>query len=422
MTIRKEFEDLIIEVTPSSEYALENGETHLFIQLKIKGVYLQTQEQRTNMNLGVVLDRSGSMRGSKLQKAKEATEFLVNNLTKEDQFALTIYDHRVDTLLPSSKLTNPSSVISRIRSIRDRGRTNLHGGLMEGSKQVESGKHLEYRNMILLLSDGLANEGITDKNRIRDSVRQIYDGGIGVSTFGVGDDFDEDLMVDIADNAGGNFYFIKTADDIPKYIEQEFAGLLTTIAYNIEVEWEQLDIKMRRVLGIPYEDRHSTSAKMGDLRSGNELLIILDVMIPARDSKEKDKDIVKFLINRIPRGDTVAPVESKLTCGITYTMDENLLSKENEEVIENVHLLETAYVQYEAMEMADRGDFSGAQRVMNVMQSKLSAKVAQTGSVHLKELHEQNVKMMDDVLQEEKYDSGTRKQLRSTMYKLRKHK
>ncbi len=108
MTMRKEFDDLILEVTPSSEYAIEDGETHLFIQLKIKGVDLQTQEQRINMNLGVVLDRSGSMRGSKIQKAKEATEFLVNNLTKEDQFALTIYDHRVDTIIPSSKLTNPS--------------------------------------------------------------------------------------------------------------------------------------------------------------------------------------------------------------------------------------------------------------------------------------------------------------------------
>ncbi|MHA1969824.1 MAG: VWA domain-containing protein [Candidatus Hodarchaeales archaeon] len=106
MTIKEEFEDLILEVTPSSEYALEEGETHLFVQLKIKGVDLREQEHRINMNLGVVLDRSGSMRGSKIQKAKEATEFLVNNLTKEDQFALTVYDHRVDTLIPSSKLTN----------------------------------------------------------------------------------------------------------------------------------------------------------------------------------------------------------------------------------------------------------------------------------------------------------------------------
>ncbi|MHA1969825.1 MAG: VWA domain-containing protein, partial [Candidatus Hodarchaeales archaeon] len=114
---------------------------------------------------------------------------------------------------------------------------------MEGSKQVESGKFLEYRNILLLLSDGLANEGVTDRNRIRTSVQQIYEGGISVSTFGVGDDFDEDLLVDIADNAGGNFYFIKTADDIPKYIEQEFSGLLTTTAYNVEVEWEQIDIK-----------------------------------------------------------------------------------------------------------------------------------------------------------------------------------
>ncbi|MHA2074783.1 MAG: vWA domain-containing protein [Candidatus Hodarchaeales archaeon] len=383
---------------------------------------LREQEHRINMNLGVVLDRSGSMRGSKIQKAKEATEFLVNNLTKEDQFALTVYDHRVDTLIPSSKLTNPSSIISRVRSIRDRGRTNLHGGLMEGSKQVESGKFLEYRNILLLLSDGLANEGVTDRNRIRTSVQQIYEGGISVSTFGVGDDFDEDLLVDIADNAGGNFYFIKTADDIPKYIEKEFSGLLTTTAYNVEVEWEQIDIKMRRVLGIPYEDRHSTSAKMGDLRSGNELIIILDIVIPEFKTKEEKRNIVNFKIKWIPRGGSVIPIESKISCWITYTMDERLLSQENEDVLENVHLLETASVQYEAMEMADRGDFSGAQRVMKSMQSKLSAQVSKSGSIQLKQLHEQNTRMMDEVLREERYDKGTRKELRSSMYKLRKRR
>jgi Ca-activated chloride channel family protein len=422
MSTKKEYKELILEVTPSSQYALTNGETHLYVQLKITGVYLQELEDRTHMNLGVVLDRSGSMRGSKLQKSKEAAEFLVNNLTNEDQFALTIYDHRINTIVPSSKLTNPAAIISRIRSIRDRGRTNLHGGLLEGSKQVENGKHLEYRNMVLLLSDGLANEGIIDRTRIRESVKQVYEGGIGISTFGVGDDFDEDLMVDIANQGGGNFYFIKTADDIPKYIEEEFSGLLTTTAYNIEVEWEKLDIKLRRVLGIPYEDRHSNNARMGDLRSGNETLIILDLDIPPSSGQEKKKEILMFNINWIPRGGSVTPVRSEIPCTIKYTSDEELLATEDEQVIENVHLLETAFIQHEAMEMADRGDFKGAQRVMKEMQEKLKAQVAQTGSKHLQRLHQQNIMMMDEVLNEEKYDKGARKQLRSSMYELRKRR
>ncbi len=422
MSTQNEYKDLILDITPSSQYALKNGSTHLYVQLKITGSHLEEQEHRTNMNLGIILDRSGSMHGSKLQKAKEATEFLVNNLTNEDQFTLTIYDHKVDTIFPSSKLTNPASIINRIRSIKDRGRTNLHGGLMEGSKQVENAKYLEYRNMLLLLSDGLANEGITDRTRIRESVKSIYEGGIGISTFGVGDDFDEDLLVDIADNGGGHFYFIQTADDIPKYIEQEFSGLLTTTAYNIEVEWENLDVKLRRVLGIPYEDRHSNKTRLGDLRSGNEILIILDIDIPPISGQEERKEILRFKIRWIPRNGSVAPLEVELPCTITYTTDETLLLIEDEHVIENVHLLETALIQYEAMEMADQGDYKGAQRVMKVMQEKLKTQVAQTGSINLQRLHQQNALMMDEVLNEEKYDKVTRKKLRSSMYELRKRR
>ena len=192
-------EDIKIEVTPSSPYALANGETHLYIQLKLTGMEIEVESPRTNINLGVVLDRSGSMHGSKLQKAKEAVEFIVNNLSKEDVFALTIYDHKIDTVIPSGKLTNRTAIINQLRSIRSRGRTNLHGGVAEGAQQVENAKHLEYRNVLLLLSDGLANEGISDRGRIRESVSDIYGGGISISTFGVGDDFDEDLLVNIAD-------------------------------------------------------------------------------------------------------------------------------------------------------------------------------------------------------------------------------
>lgn len=420
MAIKKEFKDLIVEVTPSSEHALTDSDTHLYIQVKLTGTELQEQLQRNFFNLGVVLDRSGSMRGSKLQKAKEATEFLVKNLTKDDQFALTIYDHRIDTIIPSTKLTNPASIMSRIQSIRDRGRTNLHGGIMEGVKQVETGKYLEYRNLVLLLSDGLANEGITDRKIIRESVKNIYEGGVGISTFGIGDDFDEDLMVDIADNAGGSFYFIKTADDIPKCIEKEFMGLLNTTAYNIEVEWETYDLNIRRVLGIPFEDRNSSNTKLGDLRSGNEILFILDVDIPPNVEKKDIREIIKFNIKWIPSGGSITPTSTEIPWSIHYTTDETILAKENDEVIENVHLLETAFVQYEAMEMADRGDFTGAQRVMKVMQKKLKVQAVQSGSTNLKRLHKQNETMIDEVLTEEKYDKGTRKDLRSTMYKLRK--
>jgi Ca-activated chloride channel family protein len=419
MKSNNDSEDIIIEVTPSSPYALATGETHLYIQLKLIGKEIKTENLRTNLNLGVVLDRSGSMHGSKLQKAKEAVEFIVNNLTNEDVFALTVYDHRVNTIIPSAKLANRTSIINKLRSVRDRGRTNLHGGLMEGVKQVESTKHLEYRNITLLLSDGLANEGITDRSRIRESVKLTYEGGIGISTFGVGDDFDEDLLVNIADAAGGSFYFIETADDIPKFIEQEFKGLLATSVYNVEVSWENLEgIKLQRVLGAPYEDRLSSSTKLGDLRSGNELIVILDVILPPSD--EQESEIVTFDIKWIPRSGPTVPNHVNTTCRIKYTTNEEELTTENDQVLENVHLLEAALVQYEAMALADQGDFSGAQNTMQAFQTKLEHRLSHSPSPELEQLQKASKSMMDDVLHKEGYSKLGRKKLRSSMYSLRK--
>lgn len=423
MAVEDEKEDIKIEVTPSSLYALANGDTHLYIQLKLTGKEIQASGSRTNLNLGVILDRSGSMHGSKLQKAKEAVEFVVNNLSNEDVFALTIYDHRVDTIIQSAKIANRTSIINQLRSVRSRGRTNLHGGIMEGAKQVESAKHLEYRNVELLLSDGLANEGITDRGRIRESVTDIYEGGIGISTFGVGDDFDEDLMVNIADAAGGSFYFIETADDIPKFIEQEFQGLLATAAYNIEVEWQKTEgVQIRRALGVPYKDRSSNSSKMGDLRSGNESLVILDVTIPPAEAQESEIEAITFNVRWIPRSGPTRPVQSKIPCNITYTSDEKLLATENDQVLENVHILEAAFVQYDVMEMADQGNFSGAQHIMQVFQEKLDRQISQTGSANLQRVQEQNKQILDGVLSEDKYTKSARKKLRSTMYDLRKRR
>jgi len=411
-----------IEVTPSSPYALTSGNTHLFVQLKIIGTSFIPVKQRNFLNLGVVLDRSGSMRGKKLQKAKEAVEFIVNNLTSTDIFSFTVYDHSVENVIPSGVLTSQTSVISKIRNIRDRGRTNLYGGILEGVKQVEMWKNKEFRNIILLLSDGLANEGITDKMRIKSGVEGIYNEGIGISTFGVGEDFDEDLLVTIADSAGGTFYFIETADDIPKCIAQEFEGLLDTVAYNLEVHWRGIEgLKINRVLGVPYESRFSDSTKLGDLRSEKEIILILDVIVPPKDLRDSKQKILDFTICWIPASGMLKEDKTHSICEIIYTENEDHLIQEVDEIIENAHLLEAVFIHQEVINFADQGQFSNAQRTMNQFQQKLKERIGKTGgSEILEKLQSANVSILSDMLDEESYSKLSRKKMTSKMYSIRK--
>ncbi len=159
-----------IDITPSSEYALTKGETHLYVQLKLQALEeVLTTDERVPLNLGVVLDRSGSMGGSKIEKAKKAVEYIVENLTKTDIFSLVIYDDKIDTLIPANRLSEKATALNKIRNITARNMTDLHGGMMEGVKQIIRNKEAEYRNVEFLLSDGLANKGITSKSKIASS-------------------------------------------------------------------------------------------------------------------------------------------------------------------------------------------------------------------------------------------------------------
>ncbi len=411
-----------LEVTLSSPYALASGNTHLFVQLKITGINFNPVKQRNFLNLGIVLDRSGSMRGKKLQKAKEAVEFIVNNLTNTDIFSFTVYDHLIENLIPSGVLISQTSTINKIRNVCDRGRTNLYGGILEGVKQVEMGKNKEFRNMILLLSDGLANEGITDKGTIKSGVEGIYNKGICISTFGVGEDFDEDLLVTIADSAGGTFYFIETADDIPKYIAQEFEGLLETVAYNLEVQWKGIEgLKINRVLGVPYESRFSNSTKLGDLRSEKEIILILDVVVPPKSLGGSKQKILDFTVCWIPGSGIPKEDKTHSSCEIIYTENEDYLAQEDDEIIENAHLLEAVFIHQEVINFADQGQFSNAQRTMNEFQQKLKERIEKTGgSQILEKLQSTNTSILSDMLDQESYSKVNRKKMTATMYSLRK--
>ena len=121
----------------------------------------------------------------------------------------------------------------KVASIQTGGSTNLSGGMLEGYRQVKSTIEENVINRVLLLSDGLANQGITDMSELQNIVEQKFSNeGIAISTFGVGTDYNEDLMTNLAEYGRGNYYFIGAADEIPGIFKQELDGLLSVVAQN----------------------------------------------------------------------------------------------------------------------------------------------------------------------------------------------
>ncbi|MHA1978011.1 MAG: vWA domain-containing protein [Candidatus Hodarchaeales archaeon] len=422
---KKILNNVKIGVSPSSEYALESGETHLYAQLELEALEeIVETEERTALNLSVVLDRSGSMGGSKIEKAKKAVEFIIENLSKSDIFSLVIYDDVIETIIPANKISEKTSILAKVRSITARNMTDLHDGMMEGVKQVRLNTKLEYRNVVLLLSDGLANVGITAKDQVAKSAKDVQDKhGITISTFGIGDDFDEDMLISIADAASGEFYYIKSADDIPAFIEKEFKGLLATIASNIQVRVEPAEgVRIQRILGMSLADQNLQPLKLGDLRAGNNRLIILDIMLPS-GKLDSHQDIVNFRVEWIPSQSGLEKVSQQYSCSVTFTNKDELLASENQKVLDNVVILETALIREEALHLADKGQFSDAQKLVTTQQSKLRYRANLSGaSPKLESVFEENEALLSDTLSDKMYTRSSRKFASDRMYSLRKQR
>lgn len=191
-----------------------------------------------HLNLAVVIDRSGSMSGQKIEYARQAAIHLVDSLQDGDRIAVVAYDDEVTAVAPSTLLSHAAraDLRARIAALRPGGSTNLSGGWLQGCQEVAAaGAGDGYLNRALLISDGLANCGITDIEELGYHSRQIHARGVSTSTFGVGADFDENLLELIANQGGGNFYYIESPNRIPEIFAAEFKEVSTVTAYAVEV-------------------------------------------------------------------------------------------------------------------------------------------------------------------------------------------
>ena len=212
--------------------------------------------ERQPLNIALIIDKSGSMRHEgKLENVKKAANFIIDNLTKDDYLSIVVYHDNMSVLRKAAKVHHAEAIKQKIESISPNGSTNLSGGMLEGYEQVKSVFGENYVNRVLLLSDGLANEGITDIETLKKIVSEKNTkDNISISTFGVGLDYNEGLMTPLAELGNGNYYFIEKADAIADIFKQELEGLFSVVAQNVRFVMEFPDdkLKVAKVVGVTY--------------------------------------------------------------------------------------------------------------------------------------------------------------------------
>jgi Ca-activated chloride channel family protein len=250
----------------------------------------QTAEEteRPPVDLCVVLDRSGSMASKgKLSTAKTAMKNLVERLGAKDRFAVVLYDTEVETLFDFEAHDIKSSrdtILGLIDSIKTKATTNLYGGLEAGSKLFGGNTDKSRNQKIFLFSDGLVNAGITDSTKILELSTSIADKGISLDSFGVGDDFNEDLMRDIGEHGCGRFLYVEDSNAMEQFVSFAMKGILSLVArharFKVRGAGDGIAEKM-------YGGEMMAGFNLNDLTTNNSRGVLVEASLSPKECGEK---------------------------------------------------------------------------------------------------------------------------------------
>jgi Ca-activated chloride channel family protein len=172
------------------------------------------------LNLGLILDHSGSMNGPPLETVKEAAERLIDQLEPTDAVSVVIFDHQAKVLVPAQSVSQPDILKRRIGSLKASGGTAIDEGLKLGIEQAAKTKQ-DKVSQLLLLTDGENEHG--DNDRCLKLAQVAADYNLTLNTLGFGDHWNQDVLERIADAGGGTLCYIPS----PETAVAEFNRLLS---------------------------------------------------------------------------------------------------------------------------------------------------------------------------------------------------
>ena len=278
---------LMLDVRPENRRVLVPGPGDGTIQIQViapDDPAIRTGRPR--LNLALVIDRSGSMaEARKLDFVKTAAHHLVDRMGPDDLLSIVTYSQQVQVPWPSRPVGRNREEIHRILSgLYPGGSTFLSGGLEEGFRQAKGGKRAGTLNRVLLLSDGLANVGVTHRGALRERAGDMAEKGISVSTFGVGNDFDEELMTMIAGGGGGNYRYLGDPERIVAALESEFVAASRTAASEVEIILRlKRECRFGSVLGRDWRrEGDAYVVRLGDLSAGERRTVFARLNVAGR--------------------------------------------------------------------------------------------------------------------------------------------
>ncbi|HLX59841.1 MAG TPA: VWA domain-containing protein [Planctomycetota bacterium] len=335
-----------------------------FVKVALTGFAIENPAERTPVNVALVLDRSGSMQGPKLEHAKIGAISALERLGPNDIVSVIVFDDTVNVLVPATKLTDKASVRAAIERIQAGGSTALFAGVSKGAEEVRKFIDRNRVNRVILLTDGIANVGPSSTAELGSLGASLKKEGIAVSTLGLGDDYNEDLLYALAARSDGNHAFIKKPGDLARIFNCEFGEVLTVVGQEVSVKIQCAEgIRPVRALGREADISGQTVyAQLNQLYANQEKYIMLEVEIPATENG-KTREIATV---NVSYSNTVTKTTDKLSSTVSASFS-NVASAVDRDEIKKVMVDAVLLVGTDnnsrAMVLRDQGNIKAAKEV-----------------------------------------------------------
>lgn len=354
-----------LDVSMAKPTLLAEKQQSTFFKIGLTGFKLTGHGKRAPVNISFVLDKSGSMSGEKIEKAKQAAIAAIGRLHSDDIVSVVVYDSTVRVIVPATKLSDKKMVCDEIARIHAGGSTALFAGVSKGADEIRKFIDRNRVNRVILLSDGLANVGPQSPSELGALGNSLTKEGISVSTMGLGLGYNEDLMTQLARNSGGNHIFIEQASDLVKIFNLEFNDVLSVVAQEVAIDMKvAAGVRPVRVLNTPAEiNGQQVIVQLNQLYSDQEKYVLVEVELPPT-AAGKSRQVAEV---RVSYANMATKTTDRLSSTVSVNFSDSLAAVENKI---NVGVMEACVLQVAnlnnklATTLRDKGDVDGAKKLL----------------------------------------------------------
>jgi Ca-activated chloride channel family protein len=328
------------------------------------------------LNLSLVLDKSGSMSGNKIQNLRQAAKLVVDRLGPEDTISIVAFSDRKYLIAESQPVIDQQDLKKKIDRIRDGGGTAISGGMGQGLAELAKALSPDRVSRMLLLTDG---QTFGDEKQCLKLGQRAGDSGIVVNALGLGDDWNEDLLDDIAEASGGVADFIDSPDKIVAFFEQAVKSMQDTVVQNAQLVlrlasgvtprqvWQVLP--MISNLGYrPLSDR-DVQVTLGELEKGQRRSLLVELLISPRPAGSYR--IAQAEISYDVPGLKLIGEKIKTDIMLDFSADALQAKQYDAEVMNIVEKVTAFKLQTRALEEAKMGNVAGASQKLRAAATRL---------------------------------------------------